>query len=197
MQRPHVLQALALALCFLGVSAPSAAEDPPSERVVVNRIVAVIDHDVVTLVELKRRAEPFKKRLADVPPDKRAAAEAQLHKDLVQTAIDERLIARDARALKVTISPAEIDSTIDKIAAAQGITRARVLELIVEQGFTQEQYREQIVRQLLVGKLMRIRMSDKFQSLDKDPEKASKQLEKMEKAYLSSLRANVYIEVRL
>lgn len=197
MQRPHVLQALALALCFLGVSAPSAAEDPPSERVVVNRIVAVIDHDVVTLVELKRRAEPFKKRLADVPPDKRAAAEAQLHKDLVQTAIDERLIARDARALKVTISPAEIDSTIDKIAAAQGITRARVLELIVEHGFTQEQYREQIVRQLLVGKLMRIRMSDKFQSLDKDPEKASKQLEKMEKAYLSSLRANVYIEVRL
>lgn len=197
MQRPHVLQALALALCFLGVSAPSAAEDPPVERVVVNRIVAVIDHDVVTLVELKRRAEPFKKRLAEVPPDKRAAAEAQLHKDLVQTAIDERLIARDARARKVTVSPAEIDSTIDKIAAAQGITRARVLEVIVEQGFTQEQYREQIVRQLLVGKLMRIRMSDKFQSLDKDPEKASKQLEKMEKSYLSSLRANVYVEVRL
>ncbi|MBK9265349.1 MAG: SurA N-terminal domain-containing protein [Polyangiaceae bacterium] len=197
MQRPHVLQALALALCFLGVSAPSAAEDPLVERVVVNRIVAVIDHDVVTLVELKRRAEPFKKRLAEVPPDKRAAAEAQLHKDLVQTAIDERLIARDARARKVTVSPAEIDSTIDKIAAAQGITRARVLEVIVEQGFTQEQYREQIVRQLLVGKLMRIRMSDKFQSLDKDPEKASKQLEKMEKSYLSSLRANVYVEVRL
>jgi len=186
-----------LALCVLGVSRRSVAEALPIDRVVVNRVVAVIDRDVVTLVELKRRAKPFEKRLAQVPLDERAKAEAQLHKALVQTAIDERLIARQARALNVALDPSEVDAAIDDVAAAKKVTRAEVIAKVAEQGFTEEQYREEIVRQILVAKLMRLRMSEKFRELDKDPEKASKQLERIEKQYLASLRANVYIEVRL
>lgn len=174
-----------------------AEENPSTPRVVVNRIMAVIDQDVVTLAELKRRAEPFQKRLADVPADKRAAAEAQLHRDLINEAIDERLIARDARALQVSITTTEIDSTLDAVAKAKSVSREKLLELVKEQGFSEAQYREQLVRQLLLGKLIRIRMFEQLKNLDKDPEKSSKQLEKAEKQYLSGLRANVFIEVRL
>ena len=71
------------------------------------------------------------------------------------------------------------------------------MQLVVEQGFTEAQYREQIVRQLLIGKLLRIRMSEQLSKVDKDSEKASKQIEKIEKAYLLGLRGNVFIEVRL
>jgi peptidyl-prolyl cis-trans isomerase SurA len=183
---------------FLGVSSRSAGEDTrPVERVVVNRIVVVVDQDVVTLVELKRRAEPFQKRLASVPPDKRTAAEAQLHKDLIQEAIDERLIAREARALRVSIATTDIDAAFDNIAKAKGVTRERLLQLVVEQGFSEPQYREQLVRQMLIGKLLRIRMYEQLKGVDKDPDKASPQIEKIEKAYLLGLRANVFIEVRL
>lgn len=174
-----------------------AEENPSTPRVVVNRIVAVIDQDVVTLVELKRRAEPFQKRLADVPADKRAAAEAQLLRDLINEAIDERLIARDARALQVSITTTEIDSTLDAVAKAKSVSREKLLELVKEQGFSEAQYREQLVRQLLVGKLIRIRMFEQLKNLDKDPEKSSKQLERAEKQYLAGLRANIFIEVRL
>jgi peptidyl-prolyl cis-trans isomerase SurA len=167
------------------------------QRIIVNRIVGVVDQDVITLVELKRRAEPFQKRLADVPLDKRTAAETQLHKDLIQEAIDDRLIARDARALRVTVAPTEIEAALDAIAKAKTLTRAELLRLVVEQGYSEAQYREQLVRQLLVGKLLRMRMSEQLKNVDKDQEKASKQIEKIEKTYLLGLRANVFIEVRL
>lgn len=195
---PILPLAFLVASAFLGVSTRSAAEEPPSaERVVINRIVAVVDQDVVTLVELKRRAEPFQKRLADVPPDKRAAAEAQLHKDLIQEAIDERLIARDARALRVSIASTEVDAALDNIAKAKSIPRERLMQLVVEQGFTEAHYREQLVRQLLIGKLLRIKMSEQLKKVDTDSDKAVKQIEKIEKSYLLGLRGNVFIEVRL
>jgi len=191
------LRAFIIALGLLGFSSRSSAENPPVERTVVNRIVAVVDQDVITLVELKRRAEPFQKRLAAFPPDKRAAAETQLHQDLIQEAIDERLIARDARALRVIVGTDEINRALDNIAQSKSVTREKLLQLVAEQGFSEAQYREQLVKQLLVAKLMRIRMAEQFQKLDKDPDKSSKQLGQIEKAYLLGLRANVFIEVRL
>jgi len=159
--------------------------------------VAVVDQDVITLVELKRRAEPFQKRLADVAPDKRAAAEAQLHKDLIQEAIEDRLVAREARALRVTIGTDEINRALDTIAQSKNVTREKLLQLVAEQGFSEAQYREQLVRQLLIGKLIRIRKADELKKVDKDPDKSNKQIEKIEKTYLLGLRANVFIEVRL
>lgn len=193
-----LLPTLLVACGSLGVSSRVIAEEAPSvERVVINRIVAVVDQDVITLVELKRRAEPFQKRLTDVPPDKRAAAEAQLHRDLIQEAIDDRLISREARALRVTIAATEIDAAFESISKAKGVTREKLVQLVAEQGFSEAQYREQLVRQLLIGKLLRIRMSEQIKKVDADSDKASKQIEKIEKAYLLGLRGNVFIEVRL
>jgi parvulin-like peptidyl-prolyl isomerase len=182
---------------LVGALPASAEVKPLVQREVVNRIVAVVDQDVITLVELKRRAEPFQSRLAGVPADKRAAAEAQLNRDLINEAIDERLIARDARVLFVSITTAEVDTTLDAIAKAKSVTREKLLALAVEQGFSEAQYREQLVRQLLIARLIRIRMAEQLKNLDKDLDKASKQIEKVEKQYLSGLRANVFIEVRL
>lgn len=186
------------AFATFGVAVELHAEETPSApRVVVNRIVAVVDQEVITLVELERRAEPFQKRLTAIPADKRAAAEAQLHRDLISEAIDERLIARDARSLRVSITTTEIDAALNAVAKAKSVSREKLLELVSEQGFSEAQYREQLVRQLLIGKLIRIRMAEQLKNLDKDPEKSSKQVEKAEKQYLSGLRANVFIEVRL
>lgn len=187
-----------LALGTLGISSPSWAEEKPAiERIVVNRIVAVVDQEVVTLVELKRRAGPFQKQLAETPADKRPAVEAQLNKDLLQQAIDERLIARAARALRISVTTEEIERALDTIAQGQKITREKLLQAAAEQGFAEAQYREQLVRQLLVAKLLRVKMAEQLKKLDKASDTFNKQYEKIEKDYLQSLRANVFIEVRL
>jgi hypothetical protein len=99
--------------------------------------------------------------------------------------------------LFVSITTAEVDTTLDAIAKAKSVTREKLLALAVEQGFSEAQYREQLVRQLLIARLIRIRMAEQLKNLDKDLDKASKQIEKVEKQYLSGLRANVFIEVRL
>ncbi len=189
----------ACVLSTLGISAPSSAEEaknPP--RVVVNRIVAIVDEDVITLAELRRRALPALKRVAaSVPADKRAAAEAEVYKEWLQQLINERLVVREARALRVTIASTEIDATLDAIAKSANLTREKVLAEAVEQGYSEAQYREELVGQLLTKKIMVLKMRDDFAKLDKDPEKSSKQIDKIMAKFYQRLRANVFIEVRL
>lgn len=189
----------ACVLSTLGISAPSSAEEAKSPpRVVVNRIVAIVDEDVITLAELRRRALPALKRVAaSVPADKRAAAEAEVYKEWLQQLINERLVVREARALRVTIASTEIDATLDAIAKSANLTREKVLAEAVEQGYSEAQYREELVGQLLTKKIMVLKMRDDFAKLDKDPEKSSKQIDKIMAKFYQRLRANVFIEVRL
>lgn len=189
----------ACVLSTLGISAPLSAEEAKSPpRVVVNRIVAIVDEDVITLAELRRRALPALKRVAaTVPADKRAAAEAEVYKEWLQQLINERLVVREARALHVAIASTEIDATIDAIAKSVNLTRDKVLAEAVEQGYSEAQYREELVGQLLTKKIMVLKMRDDFTKLDKDPEKSSKQIDKIMAKFYQRLRANVFIEVRL
>jgi hypothetical protein len=50
---------------------------------------------------------------------------------------------------------------------------------------------------LLIAKLIRLKMAEEMKNVDKDPDKASKQIERIEKVYLLRLRTNVFTEVRL
>lgn len=180
-------------------STPSRAEEPQSAaRVVVNRIVAIVDDDVITLAELRLRALPALKRLAaSVPSDKRTGEEAKVYKEWLQILINERLIVREARKLRMTIASTDVDATIDAIAKSMNTTREKVMIAALEQGYTEAQYREEIVGQLLTKKIMLFRMRDDFSKLDKDPQKSSKQIDKIIVKFNQQMRANVFIEVRL
>ncbi len=184
---------------MLHLSTPSRAEEPQSTaRVVVNRIVAIVDDDVITLAELRRRALPALKRLAAiVPPDKRTGEEAKIYKEWLQILINERLIVREARKLRMTIASTDVDATIDSIAKSMNTTREKVMAAAIEQGYSEAQYREEIVGQLLTKKIMLFRMRDEFSKLDKDPERSSKQIDKIIDKFNQQMRANVFIEVRL
>jgi peptidyl-prolyl cis-trans isomerase SurA len=199
-RRPRFLLAIAAgAFGMLHLSTPSRAEEPQSTaRVVVNRIVAIVDDDVITLAELRRRALPALKRLAAiVPPDKRTGEEAKIYKEWLQILINERLIVREARKLRMTIASTDVDATIDSIAKSMNTTREKVMAAAIEQGYSEAQYREEIVGQLLTKKIMLFRMRDEFSKLDKDPEKSSKQIDKIIDKFNQQMRANVFIEVRL
>lgn len=155
----------ALALAAAGSFARDAG------AVIVERVVAVVGDEPILLSELRTRARPFLLQIQDRVPDgaQRAAAESQVLRDLVQKMIDEKLEEQSARKANVTVSSEEIDNAFRTIATQQGITVDEVFRLArAKSGVGEVEYREEIRRQLLEGKMLQLRVKGRVRITDED-----------------------------
>src|SRR5690606_19924413 len=127
-----------------------------AEAVVVERIVAVVGEKAILLSDLRRRARPFLLQLyARVPEGpQRAAAESRIMSDLIERIVDEELEALAATRDAMRVTAEEVDKALQNIARASGMPLPQLLENIkADTGMTEVEYREEIRRQVLEGKL--------------------------------------------
>jgi peptidyl-prolyl cis-trans isomerase SurA len=185
---------------FPGSPVDSARADPPARRL-VSRIVAIVDRDVITSVQLKRRARPFQlqidKQLGTVLTATTAAASSEMLRDLLKRMIDERLVARAAAKADITVSASEIDAAVQQLAKAQGIDAAALLSLALQSGLNEADYREELSRQILEGKVI-MRLAKPRTGWAKLPEaEQTKVMSAARDALVERLRRDAFVEVRL
>lgn len=149
MNKPNGLLAVfALALVAL---APSAqAQSLPTES--LDRIVAVVDEDVVLQSELDRAVQSVTAQYArnpeQLPP--RDVLERQVLERLVMTKLQ---VAR-ADTSGIKISDAEIDQALEQIAKQNGMDLAKLRQTVLQQsGMTFDQFRKSLRDDLAVQRL--------------------------------------------
>lgn len=165
MRRPFALATAGLLSLGCLFSAASA------RAVVVERIVAVIGDRPILLSELRARARPFLLQIAQrVPPGpQQAAAESQTLKDLMEKMVDEELTQQAADKAHVSVSETEIDNAFTNIAASQSLSvRELFKEAEARSGLTEQEYRDEIRRQILEGKMLQLRMQGKVRVTEED-----------------------------
>src|SRR5258705_6647106 len=121
--------AVALAV-VVGIAHPGHAE-------ILNRIVATIDGEPVTQVELERYAEVAKKR----PGGDQVAAD---QKALLDELILDRIIAKQVEALGLKASDQQIDNYIESIRGRNNLSEQQLMDALKQQGMTWDQYRVQV-----------------------------------------------------
>ncbi len=148
----------------------SALAPRSAEAVVVERVVAVVGDRPILLTELRARAKPFLLQIAArVPPGpQQAAAESQVLKELIEKMIDERLEAQAADKARVTVGPDEIDAALKNLAAAQGINKDELMRLAGKNGLTEQEYRDELQRQILEGKMLQLRVKGRVRITEED-----------------------------
>ena len=126
---------------------------------VVERIVAVVGERPILLSDVQRRARPFRVRMmaSGANPQQMQQAEVQMQKELLQRLIDERLEELAAEKAKVSISREEVDAAIGNVATNARLTVADLLREAATQGLAEADYREELRRQLLEGRLFQLR----------------------------------------
>jgi peptidyl-prolyl cis-trans isomerase SurA len=187
--RPFVF-ALALA------TAGSLARD--ASAVIVERVVAVVGDEPILLSELRTRARPFLLQIQERVPEgaQRAAAESQVLRDLVQKMIDEKLEEQSARKANVTVSSEEIDNAFRTIGTQQGITVDEVFRLArAKSGVGEVEYREEIRRQLLEGKMLQLRVKGRVRITDEDVRATFERVRREERKRLEYHPAWVVVRV--
>ncbi|MDI3282371.1 peptidylprolyl isomerase [Polyangium sp. 15x6] len=158
-------------LVALGLVLAAALAQQPAEAIVVERIVAVVGDDPIMLSELRARAKPslLQVQLRVRPGAEQAAAESQVFKDTLEVMIDQRLEAQAAERAGITVTPDEVENAFRNIANAQGLTTTEMFrEAKARLGLSEQEYRDEIRRQILEGKMLQLRVKGRVRITEDD-----------------------------
>lgn len=157
---------------LLGLSA--LAWSGRSDAVIVERVVAVVGDRPILLSELRHRGRPFLYRIAATTqsPAQAAAQETEMFRELLQRMIDDRLEEQAADKSRLTVTPEEVDGAIRNVAAQAKIPVAELVAEVRRQGLSEQDYRDEIRRQILEGKLVQLRVAGRVRVTESDAREA-------------------------
>ncbi len=149
---PHITTVILLFLAWTGQ--PGRASAPPASEL-VDRVVAVVNDEVITLSEVEEEGrELFSRILRDrmIGDVDRALAEAR--RQILASLIDKKLVEQRARKLSITVDEEEIDMAMAQTAAANQMDLAAFEERLAAEGIDLARYREGVRWQVLQSKLI-------------------------------------------
>jgi peptidyl-prolyl cis-trans isomerase SurA len=127
-----------------------AGETPPikDSQAVIDRVVAVVNGDVIMMSELQE-AIVLSRRDGRDPPD----AGPDLERTMLNRLVDHRLQVQEAKRDKVEVSEDDLRSALDDIVKRNGGDREKFETQLMAQGVTWEALRREIRDQLLAQRV--------------------------------------------
>lgn len=118
------------------------------------RIVAVVNSDIITNVQLEKALRERGSAVALDPAARQAVLDAL---------IEERLLAQRAAELGLTVSDDELESAIQDVQRQNRLTRPQLEEALKQQGIEFADYRANLQRQILRFKLLGREMQSRIE----------------------------------
>jgi len=159
------LRLLSALVCgWIVVSAASAGFVGAQQTEVIDRIVAVVNSDIITLYDLNRAFSPYEANIKALqyPPDKERQTLFQVRSDVLNQLIESQLADQKIKREQIAVSQKEIDITIERMKEARSFTDEQLREGLAAQGITMEEYRKEIESQILRTKLVNREVKSKI-----------------------------------
>ena len=141
---------LALSLLAAGAQAQVASMQTPVAPGLapVDRIVAVVDEDVILRSELDRALVNVKKQYAAHP--EQLPPESSLEKQVLERLILTRLQLTRASDTGLKVSDADLDQAVQRVAAQNNATPEQLQQQLAAQGLSYQQFRKELRDELTV-----------------------------------------------
>jgi len=162
---------VAVAMCGLWLWVVGAAADARSaEGVLVDRIVAQVNDDIITLYELNRKAAPFIKRVQAMarPLEEERRMIYELREKVLNQMVDEKLTDQEIERYNIRIGEEAIDNTIEEMKKQRRMTDQQLRDSLQKEGLTMEEYRTQMKNQILRVRLVNREVKSKIVITDED-----------------------------
>jgi peptidyl-prolyl cis-trans isomerase SurA len=160
MRGPAMIACLALALAL------ESAAHGQGRIALVDRIVAVVNNDVVTASELNERVASALRELRrqGTPPPEPAA----LEKQMLERLILEKAQLQLARDTGLKVDEVQIDRAIERIAETNKLTLLAFRKALEADGVSFERFREDLRLQIVLTRLREREVEDKIQVGDSE-----------------------------
>jgi peptidyl-prolyl cis-trans isomerase SurA len=140
----------------------------PSAGAVVDRVVAVVNKDFITLSDLEKWAGPLPEELETSDRVERQWRVIEARRRVLDQLIEEKLIDQEARRLGIKVGAKDVDATIEEIKKRNVISQEDLEKALARDGFTLSSYRKQIESKMLRVRLinMAVKMEPKMSEKD-------------------------------
>ena len=147
----------------MAVAAKTAAGEPVTP---LNRIVAVVNDEIITQTELDSAIDQFQQQLiankdAPPPPNK-------LRDEVLQQLINYHLQKQMAARYDIKPTDEELDQTIEQIAKSHNMTVEQLKQQLQAQHLNYTEFRQKLYDQLVINKLQQQMVMGKVKVTDAD-----------------------------
>lgn len=124
---------------------------------VVDRVVAKVNGEIITLSKVEEKAILLKQQMSSVanPPN---LSDRELIKDSLNLIIEEKLQLQEAKRARLEVDDEAVNKALDEIKTKNKISEAELGRMLESEGRSLEQYRNHIRDQILATKVVRFNM---------------------------------------
>jgi peptidyl-prolyl cis-trans isomerase SurA len=123
---------------------------------VVDRIIAIVNDDIIRLAELNKAFGPIEKQIQSkgYPADKEREIIYDKKMETLNNLIDEKLVDEKINEAGISVKESDIDNTIEKIKSANKYSQEEMELALTSNGMTYNEYRAEVKKQILRNKLV-------------------------------------------
>ena len=138
-------------------------------NVLLDRVVAVVNQDVITWSELYRAMEAdASPKIKELQKDEQRKVFKENEAIFLETLIDVRLQLQEAKHAGVRVSDEELQGAIENIKKKYSMSDAAFSESLKNEGFTFAEYKKRLWEQILISKLVNSQIRNKIVVTDED-----------------------------
>lgn len=146
----------------LGAAGPAAAE-------IIDRVVAVVNDEVVTLSEVEDAAAgALREAEAESDPVARQQKRQRQLRAFLDLIIGDKLVKQEAAKARIVVREPEVEAHLDRVMQQQGWGQPQLQQYLLAQGLTLAAFKEQVRDQLLQRKVVGRFLRDKITLTDRD-----------------------------
>jgi len=146
-----IFRALLLSLVLVGVAAAQGAAKPGSQPVPTDRIVAVVNDEVITHHELRSRLDSalgqLQRQGTALPPRE------VLEKQMLERLVIDKVQLQFAREVGLRVDDAQLDQALQRIATNNHLTLAQFRVALEKDGIAFASFREEIRAEMTIARL--------------------------------------------
>ncbi|MDQ1330060.1 MAG: PpiC protein [Thermodesulfobacteriota bacterium] len=131
---------------------------------VVDRVVAVVNEDIVSLSELTKAVQPYADKIKSLgySPEKERETLFKVREDMLEQIINRKLTDQATKKYKLSVSEKEIDNALERIKEANHHTDEDLRRALEKDNMSMEEYREKVRENILRSKLLNIAVKSKI-----------------------------------
>lgn len=153
-------------LALLTIIATLASVNSHAETQMLDRVIAIVDDDVVLYSEMENRYNQVKQNIAK--SGKQAPPEEQIRKQILDQLILESIQLQMAYRAGVRINDAQLNQSLSRIAQQNGMDLAQFRAALEADGQSYNATREQIRREMMLQRIQQGNVNQRVQISDQE-----------------------------
>jgi len=155
-----LLRVLILSCCCVGLAAAQAPKRQATDPLPADRIVAVVNDEVVTLYELRTRLDVAVRQLQKQGTP--LPARDVLEKQMLERLVMDKVQLQHAKETGIKVDDAQLEQALQRIATGNKMSLAQLREALKKDGIAYPKFREEIRDEMTIARVREREVENKI-----------------------------------